>query len=109
MKDKEFDRELSSRSVVRRGFLMFAVQGMIVAGLAARMRFLQIDQADQYRLLAEENRINVRLVPPSRGLVYDRDGLLIASNVQNYRAIIVREDVDDLESLLNNLQTLLKI
>ena len=109
MKDKEFDRELSSRSVVRRGLLMFAVQGMIVAGLAARMRFLQIDQADQYRLLAEENRINVRLVPPSRGLVYDRDGLLIASNVQNYRAIIIREDVDDLESLLNNLQTLLKI
>lgn len=73
------------------------------------MRFLQIDQADEYRLLAEENRINVRLVPPSRGLVYDREGLLIASNVQNYRAIIIREDVEDLESLLNNLQTLLKI
>ena len=109
MKDKEFDPAISARSMVRRGVLMFALQGIFVAGLAARMRFLQIDQADQYRLLAEENRINVRLVPPSRGLVYDRDGLLIASNVQNYRAVIIREDVENLESLLNNLQTLLKI
>ena len=109
MKDKEFDPAISSRSMVRRGVLIFALQGIFVAGLAARMRFLQIDQADQYRLLAEENRINVRLVPPSRGLVYDRDGLLIASNVQNYRAVIIREDVENLESLLNNLQTLLKI
>ena len=109
MKDKEFDPAISARSMVRRGVLIFAIQGIFVAGLAARMRFLQIDQADQYRLLAEENRINVRLVPPSRGLVYDRDGLLIASNVQNYRAVIIREDVENLESLLNNLQTLLKI
>ena len=109
MKDKEFDPAISARSMVRRGVLIFALQGIFVAGLAARMRFLQIDQADQYRLLAEENRINVRLVPPSRGLVYDRDGLLIASNVQNYRAVIIREDVENLESLLNNLQTLLKI
>ena len=109
MKDKEFDPAISARSMVRRGVLIFAIQGIFVAGLAARMRFLQIDQADQYRLLAEENRINVRLVPPSRGLVYDRDGLLIASNVQNYRAVIIREDVENLESLLKNLQTLLKI
>ena len=109
MKDKEFDPAISARSMVRRGVLIFAIQGIFVAGLAARMRFLQIDQADQYRLLAEENRINVRLVPPSRGLVYDRDGLLIASNVQNYRAVIIREDVENLESLLNNLQTPLKI
>ena len=109
MKDKEFDPAISARSMVRRGVLIFALQGIFVAGLAARMRFLQIDQADQYRLLAEENRINVRLVPPSRGLVYDRDGLLIASNVQNYRAVIIREDVENLESLLNNLQILLKI
>ena len=109
MKDKEFDPAIGARSMVRRGVLIFALQGIFVAGLAARMRFLQIDQADQYRLLAEENRINVRLVPPSRGLVYDRDGLLIASNVQNYRAVIIREDVENLESLLNNLQTLLKI
>ena len=109
MKDKEFDPAISARSMVRRGVLIFALQGIFVAGLAARMRFLQIDQADQYRLLAEENRINVRLVPPSRGLIYDRDGLLIASNVQNYRAVIIREDVENLESLLNNLQTLLKI
>jgi len=109
MKDREFDPALSAKSMVRRGVLIFALQGIFVAGLAARMRFLQIDQADQFRLLAEENRVNVRLVPPSRGLVYDRHGLLIAENVQNYRAIIIREDVEDLEILLNNLQTLLKI
>ena len=73
MKDKDLDPALTTRSMARRGVLLFAAQGIVALGLAARMRFLQVEQSDQFRLLAEENRINVRLIPPSRGLIYDRD------------------------------------
>ena len=108
MKDKDLDPALSSRSMVRRGVLLFALQGLAVAGLVTRMRYLQVQQADEFRLLAEENRINVRLIAPKRGLIYDREGLLVANNVQNYRVIIIREDVDHLDSVLTKLQVLLK-
>ena len=64
---------------------MFAVLG-------ARMRYLSVDQADQFKLLAEENRINIRLVPPARGQLFDRGGVLIAGNEQNYRVVITKED-----------------
>ena len=63
----------------------------MVAVLGGRMRYLGVEQADQFRLLAEENRINMRLIPPARGLIQDRNGKLIAGNEQNYRVVITRE------------------
>ena len=51
------------------------------------MRYLQVDQADQFRLLAEENRINIRLIPPARGRIFDRNGAVVAENVPSYRII----------------------
>ena len=45
------------------------------------MRYLQVERADDFRLLAEENRINIRLLPPARGLIFDRGGVLVAANI----------------------------
>ena len=60
------DIEASSRKITRRGLILGGVQVGFMSVLALRMRHMQVDQADQYRLLAEENRINLRLLPPSR-------------------------------------------
>jgi penicillin-binding protein 2 len=73
------------------------------AVLAARMRYLQVERADDFRLLAEENRINIRLLPPERGLIFDRNGVLLAGNEQNYRITMVREDADDVDAVLEEL------
>ena len=81
----------------------------MVAVLGARMRYMQVDQADQFRLLAEENRINIRLIPPSRGLIEDRNGKLIAGNEQNYRVVITREDAGDVEMILQRLAKLIPL
>ena len=85
--------------------------GMVamVAVLGARMRYMQVDQADQFRLLAEENRINIRLIPPSRGLIEDRNGKLIAGNEQNYRVVITREDAGDVALVLQRLSKLIPL
>jgi penicillin-binding protein 2 len=75
----------------------------MVAILGVRMRYLQVDQADQFKLLAEENRINIRLIPPERGLIQDRNGKIIAGNEQNYRVVITREAAGDAELVLRRL------
>jgi penicillin-binding protein 2 len=73
------------------------------------MRYLGIEQADEFKLLAEENRINIRLIPPARGLIQDRNGKLIAGNEQNYRVVITREDAGDVEAVLNRLSHIIPI
>ena len=68
------DTEESARRISRRGLLMGGAMAAMFAVLGARMRFLSVEQADEFRLLAEENRINMRLIPPERGLILDRNG-----------------------------------
>lgn len=97
------DIEASTRRFTRRALFMGGCMTAMVAVLGARMRFLGVEQADQFRLLAEENRINIRLIPPNRGLIQDRNGKLIAGNEQNYRVTITREDAGDVEQVLNRL------
>jgi penicillin-binding protein 2 len=103
------DTEETARRVNRRALLMGGAMAAFVAVLGARMRYLQIDKADEFRLLAEDNRISIRLIPPSRGLIQDRNGKLIAGNEQNYRVVINREDTTDAEDVLRRLAAILPL
>ncbi len=93
----------------RRGVVLGGIQLGFMTVLGLRMRQMQVKEADSYRLLAEENRINVRLIPPSRGIIYDRHGIPIAENAQNYRVVIVREDVEDVEQTIAKVRRLVEI
>lgn len=97
------DTEDSARMINRRALMLGGAMTAMVAALGVRMRYLQVDQADAFRLLAEENRINVRLIPPERGIIYDRNGKVIAENEQNYRVVITREDAGDVDLVLRRL------
>jgi penicillin-binding protein 2 len=103
------DTDESARRINRRALLMGGIMASTFTVLGARMRFLSIEQADQFRLLAEENRINMRLIPPERGLIQDRDGTLIAGNEQNYRVTVTREDAGDVQEILNRLSHLIPL
>ncbi|GGE07508.1 peptidoglycan glycosyltransferase [Gemmobacter megaterium] len=97
------DTDDAARKVTRRALFLGGCQAAVVAVLAARLRYMQVEQADQFRLLAEENRVSIRLVPPARGQIFDRNGVLIAGNEQNYRVTITREDAGDVEAVLHRL------
>ncbi|MFM2365530.1 MAG: penicillin-binding protein 2, partial [Pseudomonadota bacterium] len=97
------DIDATASRVTRRALFLGGSMAAIVAALGARMRFLGVEQADQFRLLAEENRINIRLLPPARGIIEDRNGTLLASNVPNYRVVITKEDAGDVQTVLNRL------
>ncbi len=97
------ETEDSARVTHRRALLMGGAMTAIFAVLGGRMRYLSVDQADQFKLLAEENRISIRLIPPARGLIQDRNGKTLAGNEQNYRVVITREDAGDVDAVLAKL------
>lgn len=109
MRRSESEVITSSRRITRRGLIVGAAQLGFVGLLAARMRFMQVEQADQYRMLADENRINIRLIPPARGQIFDRNGAIIAENVPSYRITMVREDAGDVRAVIARLSQLVEL
>lgn len=103
------DTEDSVRTISRRTALMAGLQLAFAGTLVLRMRNLQIAQSDEFRLLADENRINIRLLPPARGLIQDRNGTVLAQNEQNYRVVLVREDAGDARAALTRLAGLIPL
>ncbi|EBA13435.1 penicillin-binding protein 2 [Roseobacter sp. CCS2] len=109
MKRPPKDIIASARTISRRALVMGGVQLGVIAALGWRLQSMQVEQADEFRLLAEENRINIRLLPPSRGLIFDRNGIAIAANEQNYRVVMVREDAGDVGEVLAKLTEIVNI
>lgn len=101
--------EHGARQLTRRGFFMLGAQAGIIGLLGFRLHYLQVNQAEKYSLLAEENRINIRLIPPARGLIFDRNNFPIAENAQNYRVVIVRERAGDPKAVLKRLSAIIPL
>ena len=99
----------SQRRVTRRGLVLGGGMMAVTGALALRMRFLQVDRADRFRLLADENRINIRLIPPVRGRIFDRNGTIIAENVPSYRITIIREEAGDVDEIIARLARLVEL
>ncbi|GGL53038.1 penicillin-binding protein 2 [Wenxinia marina] len=103
------DTEASARRIGRRAFVVGGAQTAIVAALGWRMQSMQVEHADEFRLLAEENRVNIRLIPPARGNIFDVNGVPLAVNEQNYRIVMVREDAGDVHATLAKLRELVDL
>ncbi len=109
MKRNIRDTETAQRLTTRRAVIVGGMMAGFMGLLSLRMRHLQVEQADQFRLLAEENRINIRLIPPARGEIYDRNGAVIARNSPSYRIVIVREDAGDVDKVVGRLSRLIEL
>ena len=81
----------------RRAFFVGGLQILGLSILGARLAWLQISQGSLYKTLSDKNRINIRMLAPTRGQIVDRFGVPLAINEQNYRVLIVQEQVDDIE------------
>ena len=103
------DTAESVRKISRRGLFLGGVQLAFAGALGLRMQHLQVDQADEFRLLAEENRINIRLIPPTRGQIFDRNGVIIAGNEPSYRITMVKEDAGNVDEVIARLSALVEL
>jgi penicillin-binding protein 2 len=91
-------RELQRRVTILKAGLL-----LVVGLLAFRLWHLQIMEGPYYRSLSENNRTRSVLLEPARGLVYDRNGVLLANNVPSFSLYVTLEDVKDREALIDRL------
>ncbi len=97
------------KGFTRRSILLAGGKLALVSALAGRMYYLQVVESEKYRTLADDNRINLRLLPPPRGRILDRNGLELASNQQNYRLILVAERSPDVSETLDRIARLIDL
>ncbi len=109
MKRAPRDVQEGMRITRRRGLALGALMGASVMVLSMRMRWLQLERADEFRMLSDGNSIKIRLLPPARGLITDRNGVVIAGNEQNYRVTITREEAGDVPLVLARLAHLIPL
>ena len=94
-------------SFLRRTFVLGGLTTLGGLALTGRLAQLQIFQAGQYATMASNNQFNFRLVPPPRGRILDRDGVVIAGNRPSFRVLVVRDETKDLDQTLDLLGRLL--
>ncbi len=92
------------RLVVAAGFVL-----VMFALLFARFVYLQVIKHEHYHTLAEANRISIVPIVPNRGLITDRNGIVLAHNYSAYTLEITPSKVSNLEALINELATIVHI
>ncbi|MFM9862942.1 MAG: penicillin-binding protein 2 [Micropepsaceae bacterium] len=97
------------RSFSRRTALLSAGTLGLFTLLTGRMFQLSVLQREQFAMLAEDNRINLQLIAPHRGRVYDRTGVELAKTTQNFRVLLVPEQAKDLRAVLGQLAQLIPL
>lgn len=97
------------KTFTRRALVLASGKLAVLSLLAGRLYYLQVIESSRYTTLAEENRINLRLLAPPRGRILDRHGTPLAINRQTYRAVIVAEQAGDIETTLDVLASILPI
>jgi penicillin-binding protein 2 len=88
---------------VRRAVVGFLVIFVAIGILSARFWYLQVSRHDEYQSRSDANRILTRPLAPARGLIYDRNGVLLAENVAAFRLEVIPEQVADMDALLKGL------
>jgi len=87
----------------RRALFLGGAQAVALSVLGGRLYQLQVIETQRFSTLAEENRINLRLLPPSRGLIFDRTGQPLAVNRNNFRAMATSDRGRGAEMLVERL------
>ncbi|MGK0382355.1 MAG: penicillin-binding protein 2 [Flavobacteriales bacterium] len=93
----------------RRTFIGLLVVFFMVGMVLTNLYYLQISRFEDYQTRADGNRIKVLPVAPNRGLIYDRNGILLAENRPVFSLQVIPEEIEDLESTVNQLSALLDI
>ena len=103
------DHELEQRAFVTRATVVFLVAAILILGLLARFVDLQMFKHEIYSTRSDDNRIQVQPIPPDRGLIYDRRGVLLADNRPIRTLAVVVEQVADLDTAIGELGSFIDI
>ena len=82
-----------------RSIVAVVLVSALLLTVAARLFYLQVLRHDYYAELSEGNRVRTDPIPPSRGLIFDRHGVVLAENRPAFQIELVREQVGDIQAL----------
>ncbi len=104
-KIKEAHQEAASfraRAIVGFGLIV-----LCLSVLCLRFYYLQVEKHAEFTTKSDANRIRLHTLPPTRGLIYDRNGRLLADNVPAYRLEVIPEQAGNLDLLLQELRRII--
>ncbi len=95
-------------------FTVRAISGLVIVFLltlilVARLVYLQVLSHEHFSTLSQKNRVTIYPVPPIRGLIYDRNGVVLAENIPTFHLELVPERIRDMEATIQQLQQLIAI
>ncbi|MFG0408318.1 penicillin-binding protein 2 [Pseudomonas sp. NY5710] len=105
LKDHEKDARLVRNRVVVGAIAVV----LLVCVLIARLYYLQIIQYDYHSTLSENNRVHVQPIPPTRGLIFDRNGVIVADNRPSFSLSMTRERAGNWQQVLDTIVEVLEL
>ncbi|MBA6117485.1 penicillin-binding protein 2 [Pseudomonas putida] len=105
LKDHEKDARLVRNRVVVGAVAII----LLICVLIARLYYLQIIQYDYHSTLSENNRVHVQPIPPTRGLIFDRNGVVVADNRPSFSLSMTRERAGDWQAVLDSIVEVLEL
>ncbi|TBR45102.1 penicillin-binding protein 2 [Marinomonas agarivorans] len=108
---QQYFRDYKKEQTITKHRLIFATAFVLflMLLLVLRLFYLQVIEYERYRTKADENRLMILSQPPSRGIIYDRNGLVLADNRPIHSLTLIPEHIDDLEVLKTELAQLIDI
>lgn len=104
----EISKQDGAPELRRRARFLYILLAVAFLGLVTRLVFLQIIHGERYTFLSENNRIRIKRVPGTRGMMFDRQGVLLVDSRPSFDLIFVPEDATDPENTLRLLARYLK-
>ncbi|WP_339495328.1 penicillin-binding protein 2 [Pseudomonas sp. RA_105y_Pfl2_P56] len=105
IKDHEKEARLVNKRLIACAFFVFVIS----CALVVRLYILQVVEFDYHSTISENNRVHVLPIPPTRGLIYDRNGVLLADNRPSYNLSITRERATNVNQELDEVINLLHL
>ncbi len=106
LKNDEHEKQLIKWRLILSAILVFILLSIVIG----RLYVLQIVDNEHFTTLADSNRVHINALPPTRGLIFDRNGVILANNIPSYRLEITKEELaDEFDATITQLQQFIDI
>lgn len=109
---KEFtlkDQGHEARLIARRVYFSAVIILLLVIMIISRVFYLTVLQHEHYTTLSKSNRVKITPIPPIRGLIYSRDGVILAENKPTFSLEVIPEQIDDVDKIIDQLKEIISI
>ncbi len=105
LKDHETEKRLVNKRLIACGLLVLG----LACALVGRLYFLQVVEFSYNSTVSENNRVHVLPIPPERGIIFDRNGEVLADNQPSFNMTLTRERAGDVTQVLDTVMSVLNL